>query len=193
MTGRDLKEKLRHCYAVREQDSPGFGPVLRVVPDTGMIMEFGVAAGGSFSQICHLASPRMVYGFDWFYGLPEHWNKNNPKGKFSTDGAIPRVPENGSIIAGLVQETLGDFLETHDSAVAFAHMDLDLYSSTSFVLEKLAPRCVDGTVLLFDEIFDNPDHEEKAFLEFLDATGFDFEFVTRRNRDALAFRLHGRT
>jgi methyltransferase family protein len=182
-------EKLRHAYDAREQITPGFGRALWTAPDSGLLMEFGVAGGTSFRSLCNIVAPRKVYGFDWFYGLPEYWNANNPQGKFSTDGVIPEVPENGVIVAGLVQNTLERFLKTVDGTVAFAHMDLDLYSSTKYVLDKLAPRCVPGTILLFDEIVDNPHHEERAFLEFLDENHFSFEFVTRRNHDAVAFRL----
>ena len=181
--------KLQECFAMREQAGPDFAPALQSAPSNGLLLEFGVAGGGSFRQLCDLAAPRKVYGFDWFHGLPEDWNPTNPRGKFSTDGVLPKMPPNGEIIVGMVQDTLEEFLRSHDEMVAFAHMDLDLYSSTSFVLKAIAPRCADGTILLFDEIVGNPQDEEKAFLEFIDDTGFDFEFVTRRNRDAIAFRL----
>jgi hypothetical protein len=174
---------------MREQAIPDFRSALYAAPVGGMVLEFGVASGTSLKRICHLAAPRKVYGFDWFFGLPEDWNIYNPRGKFSTDGKLPEIPNNGVIISGLVQETLDKFLRQHDGYVAFAHMDMDLYSSTKYVLDRLAGRCVSGTVLLFDEIVDNQDHEEAAFLEFLANTGFDFEFVTRRNKDAIAFRL----
>lgn len=185
---RHSADKLNDCYAMREQIGPSFAPALRSAP-SGLLLEFGVASGGSFWQLCQLAEPRRVYGFDWFHGLPEDWNPTNPRGKFSTGGAVPKTLPNGEIIVGMVQETLEEFLRSHDGTIAFAHMDLDLYSSTSFVLKAIASRCTDGTILLFDEIVGNPQDEEKAFLEFIDDTGFDFEFVTRRNRDAIAFRL----
>jgi hypothetical protein len=184
---------LRFCYSVKEQSSPSFGPVIRAAPDVGLLLEFGVASGGTFNQICHHSAPRKVYGFDWFYGLPEYWNDDNPRGKFSTHGNVPSVQSNGEIVVGLIEETLEEFLSKHEGPVAFAHLDLDLYSSTKHALDLLAPRCLDGTVLLFDEIVGNPDHEERAFLEFLDENGLDFEFVTRRSRDAIAFRIYGRT
>jgi hypothetical protein len=181
--------KLMDCYARQEQAEPSFAPAFLAAPAEGLLLEFGVASGGSFFRLCQLAAPRTVYGFDWFYGLPEDWNSYNPRGKFSTYGALPRTLPNGEIIVGMVQNTLGEFLRSHDGPIAFAHMDLDLYSSSSFVLKAIAPRCTDGTILLFDEIVGNPQDEEKAFLEFIEYTGFDFEFVTRRNRDAIAFRL----
>jgi hypothetical protein len=188
----DTSQKLRDCYAQRPQSWPGFAPAVGLASADGLVLEFGVGSGGSFNQLCGLFFPRTVFGFDWFYGLPEHWNDYNPKGKFSTCGVVPSVATNGVVVVGLVQDTLGDFLEVHPGPLAFAHLDLDLYSSTKCALDAIAPRCVDGTVLLFDEIFGNSDHEERAFLEFLEATDFDFEFVTRRNRDAVAFRLHAR-
>jgi hypothetical protein len=186
------ESKLRACYQELEQVWPSFDRAIFAAPNDGLVMEFGVASGGSFNQICKIVAPRKVFGFDWFYGLPEYWNTSNPKGKFSTKGVVPKFPVNGEIVVGLVEETLANFLKSHTEPVAFAHLDLDIYSATSYVLNTLGPRCVDGTVLLFDEIFGNPYHEEKAFLEFLNITNFDFEFVTRRNRDAIAFRLHAR-
>ena len=181
--------RLRASYDHPQQIAPGFAKAVTSAPSTGLILEFGVATGTSFRQLCQIASPRMVYGFDWFYGLPEHWNADNPIGKFSTKGVPPRLPSNGEIFIGLVQQTLDDFLKSYADDVAFAHLDLDLYSSTKYVLDRLEPRIIDGTVLLFDEIVDNPDHEEKAFLEFLVSTGCNFEVVTKRHRDAIAFRI----
>lgn len=185
----DAVYKLECSFEQSPQIAPGFGRTLMHIPNEGLILEFGVASGNTFWQICSIVAPRRAYGFDWFYGLPEDWNDTNPKGKFSTDGAVPHILMNGELIVGLVQDTLDEFLRMHRGSIAFAHLDMDLYSSTKFVLEKLAPRCGNGTVLLFDEIVGNAKDEEAAFLEFLAYTGFDFEFVTRRNKDAIAYRL----
>ena len=181
--------KLREAYNFPQQISSGFDRALAAAPGQGLLLEFGVASGASFVQLCTIAFPRKVYGFDWFYGLPEFWNSDNPKGKFSTNGVPPSVPQNGEIYIGMVQDTLDGFLECHLDPVAFVHFDLDLYSSTKFVLDRIEPRVIDGTVFLFDEIIGNPDHEERAFVEFLENTGLDFEVVTRRNKDAIAFRI----
>ena len=58
-------------------------------------------------------------------------------------------------------------------------IDCDLYSPASCVLTHLVPRIGPGCVLLFDEFFNYPgwqQHEYKAFLEFIAATGLGFRY-----------------
>ncbi len=60
------------------------------------------------------------------------------------------------------------------------HIDCDLYSSTKTVLGLLKDRLRDGAILVFDEYFNYPgweQHEYKAFLEFIDQSGFKFEYL----------------
>jgi Macrocin-O-methyltransferase (TylF) len=141
---------------------------LRLVNREGLFLEFGVATGQTISRIAELSEAR-VFGFDSFEGLPETWRTGFPKGCFS--GEIPRVPSNVSIIKGWFSETLPKFIGEHDEAVAFLHVDCDLYSSTKCIFDFLHPRIGPGCVIVFDEYFNYPgwqNHEHKAFMELVD-------------------------
>ncbi|MGW0043956.1 class I SAM-dependent methyltransferase [Rhodococcus sp. NPDC003348] len=142
----------------------------------GLALEFGVAGGTSLRIIAD-ALPR-VYGFDVFTGLPETWRTGFPAGEFAQP-AIPNVP-GAQIVPGLFADTLPQFLAEHPGPVAFAHLDADLYSSTSTVLHLIADRLVPGTVLVFDEFFNYPGwqaHEYRAWTELVERTGLRFEYL----------------
>merc|ERR1712113_1017807 len=63
-----------------------------------------------------------------------------------------RHVDNVQIHVGLFSETLAD-LDTYGAApVAFAHVDVDLYSSAVEVLSKIACQLWPGTMLVFDEL-----------------------------------------
>ena len=163
------------------------------IPD-GLILEFGVASGGSFQQICRNCAPRTCYGFDWFQGLPEYWKMGCEKGCFTCNGQPPTdIPGNGKIVMGLVEDTLEGFLKEHSGPVAFVHFDMDLYKPTKFCLDRLASRFVpDQSILLFDEILHcegAKEHEERAFSEFLYLNGFDCKVRFRRGIEKWAFTL----
>lgn len=173
----------------------------------GMWLEFGVYRGRSICTFA-AATEKTVYGFDSFEGLPEFWDKDNPLGVYSLGGTIPdgaidgsnddnpgmydssptriikQWPKNVALIKGLFQDTLDNFLETHEGLVAFVHIDSDIYSSADFVLKKLESRIAAGTVIAFDEICDYPDykeHEIKAFAEFLLRTGRGYKPVVHQD------------
>src|SRR4029453_17407244 len=144
-----------------------------------LIMEFGVASGRSLNFIAELVFPRQVYGFDWFRGLPEPWNgystgpfrcfpetwNGYPQGHFAC--SPPDVAENVGLIIGLFEDTLAPFLVEHHERAALIHVDCDLYSSTTTILETLRPRIVRGTVIVFDEFWIFSEHERLAFEDFL--------------------------
>ena len=149
---------------------------LRAAPADGMALEFGVATGTTLQII---ASERggQVYGFDSFEGLPEHWRLGYDAGEFAEH---PPQVEGAELVVGLFEDTLAGFLEAHPGPVAFVHVDCDLYSSTVTVLEHLASRFVEGTVLLFDEYFNFPgwqEHEHRAWREHVERTGLQFEYA----------------
>jgi predicted O-methyltransferase YrrM len=156
----------------------------------GLIMEFGVASGGSLRMIANAAAPRKVYGFDWWQGLPEDW-KENPRGTFACE--VPSdLPANVELVPGLFQDTLDEFLKTHAGSAGFVNMDADLYSSTAFVLDKLAPRFVPGTIVHFDEIRGDPGNLEAeglAFAEFLDDRSMSYRLLTLTGREGALFKL----
>jgi hypothetical protein len=140
---------------------------VRLANRQGLFLEFGVATGQTISKIAEL-SQAPVFGFDSFKGLPEPWRTGFPKGCFS--GEIPPVPGNVTIVKGWFCETLPKFVREHSEAVAFIHVDCDLYSSTKCIFDFLHPHIGPGCVIVFDEYFNYPgwqNHEHKAFMELV--------------------------
>jgi hypothetical protein len=144
----------------------------------GLVLEFGVHFGASIRQIAALAG-QAVHGFDSFQGLPEDWH-HEPRGSYSTDGALPEVPPNVTLHAGWFAATLPGFLERHAGALRLGHVDCDLYSSTKSVLDALAERVRAGTVFVFDEYAGNEhwrDDEFRAFQEAVQLRGWCYEYL----------------
>jgi tetratricopeptide (TPR) repeat protein len=150
---------------------------------SGLVMEFGVFHGRSISIIAdslHLSdNSHIVHGFDSFAGLPEAWN-NEPAGSYNTHGQLPAVPDNVQLHQGWFNETLDAFLAEHGQAVALAHLDCDLYSSTRDVLQRLSGRCRSGSIIVFDELIGYPgyeQHELRAFKEFMQGWPGSFRVI----------------
>lgn len=139
-----------------------------------LYLEFGVARGESIrfwsSALKHPES--VLHGFDSFEGMPEDggpWRK----GQFSTSGQIPVIDDaRVRFFKGWFDQTLPSYtVPPHDLLVL--NLDADLYSSTALVLEKLRPHIRQGTHIYFDE-FNLPDHEPRAFGEFIIKSGLKF-------------------
>jgi len=147
-------------------------------PPDGLYLEFGVGSGGTLRQIAGAAPAGTVFGFDSFAGLPEHWRSGFPAGAFAVDEP-PDVP-GAELVVGWFEETLPGFLAAHPGPVAFLHLDADLYSATTTVLDAVADRVHPGTVIVFDEYFNYPgweEHEHRAWTEFVARTGLRFEYL----------------
>jgi hypothetical protein len=154
---------------------------LQAVAVDGHYMEFGVFTGGTIRYIARQIGPRTIHGFDSFEGLPEAWSGFGLGGKsFDVKGRLPRVPDNVRLHQGYFDASLPPWLNDNPGPVAFIHIDCDLYSSTKTILELLAPRLVNGTVILFDEYFNYPNwerHEFKAFQEFVGARHVKYTYL----------------
>lgn len=138
-------------------------------PAAGVAVEFGV---GSTYTLRRFAQRRFIYGFDSFEGLPEDWRPGFPRGIFAT--APPGRIDNAEVITGLFADTVPRFLAGR-SAVAFCHIDCDLYSSTATAL-RIAPLLLEGAVIVFDEYFNYPgweSNEHRALLE----SGIEFSYA----------------
>lgn len=167
--------------------------VLSKAPSEGSFLEFGVFKGESLSFFAEQRPEATFYGFDSFDGLPEDWSGgSSPKGFFAVneeDKLLFTDVPNIKIIKGWFEESLQDFIASHfkkDIYCSFIHMDSNLYSSTSFVLEQLKPHIVAGTVILFDDFFNYPGyahHDFKAFFDVIDKT-FDYEFIAFQHMKA---------
>ncbi|MGZ6778243.1 MAG: class I SAM-dependent methyltransferase [Mycobacterium sp.] len=158
----------------------------------GLALEFGVATGATLRIIADaVAADRTVAGFDVFTGLPETWRTGFPAGEFAQDP--PDVP-GATVIAGLFEDTLPTFLAETDDAIAFMHVDCDLYSSTKTVLDLTGERLAPDAVLVFDEFFNYPgwqQHESRAWTEYLERSGRSFEYLAYTgNHEQVVVRLH---
>lgn len=132
-------------------------------------LEFGVAGGDSLRWWAGaLTSPEArLIGFDTFTGLPEAWRHAGP-GYFDQGAKPPAIDDpRVNFEVGLFEATLPRALERLvPGPRLIAHLDADLYSSTSFVLRALTPRLRSGDLLLFDE-FADAQHEFRAYHEWI--------------------------
>lgn len=152
---------------------------LKHAPDSGLILEFGVASGTTLRLLAEHRAGREVFGFDSFQGLPERWRMDYPAGEFAMD--TPPDVQGCELVVGWFDEVLPTFLQTHPGPVALLHIDCDLYSSTRTVLQQVGPRLVEGSVVLFDEYYNYPgweQHEYRAWREHVEASGLSFEYIT---------------
>jgi predicted O-methyltransferase YrrM len=154
---------------------------LRQIGLEGHILEFGVYRGGSIRFIAKRQQDRKIHGFDSFEGLPESWaGWNLVKGDFSLHGKLPKVPVNVKLHPGWFEDTLPRWLDAEAGAVAFIHIDCDVYSSTKTVLAGLARRIKPGTIIVFDEYFGYPnwqEHEYRAFREYTAEFGANYTYI----------------
>ncbi len=147
------------------------------VSKDGLHLEFGVGRGKSMRWIASDVDA-TVHGFDSFEGIQEHWN-GNPIGAFSQK-RMPKVPDNVEFHVGYFDATLPDFLASHEEAIAFLHVDCDLYSSTVTIFDALGDRLQPGAIVLFDEYYNFhrwQQHEFKAFQEFVQKSGVEYEYI----------------
>lgn len=158
----------------------------------GLVLEFGVCSGTTISEIAK-SHKGPVHGFDSFTGLPEDWMWHAPAGFFSRQGAIPAgLPANVELHVGWFQDTLPGFMASHPGPVRFAHIDCDLYSSTMTVFEHIAPRLVDGSILVFDEYLNYPGwkaSEYKAWQEIVATHGLAYEYIGHDGLHRVAVRV----
>ena len=144
-------------------------------------LEFGVESGKTINYISKFTNDK-VYGFDSFEGLPEKWRNGFDKGAFNRNGNLPNVNSNVELIKGWFNETLLNFIQTHNKKVSFVHMDADLYSSTKYIFDVLKDYIDTDCIIVFDELvnypgFDGDKGELKAFYEFITENKVDYEWI----------------
>ena len=144
-------------------------------------LEFGVFSGNTVNYISNFTRD-YVYGFDSFEGLPEDWRDGINKGRFNMNGNLPQVNKNVKLIKGWFNETLSEFIKTHNKKVSFIHMDADLYSSTKCIFDNLKEYIDTDCIIVFDELinypgFDGETGELKAFYEFVTENKVDYEWI----------------
>lgn len=156
---------------------------LKLANTKGLYLEFGVWEGASINLFAALIKPRRIYGFDSFEGLPEDWQNGFPKGRFSLKGKMPAVVSNVVLVKGLFSKSLPEFAKKHSGErIAFLHMDCDLYSSAKDIFDNLDAFNLDGTVILFDELYGYRGYKQGeylAFQQFLSRTGMKVDYLGR--------------
>lgn len=151
----------------------------KIVDVHGVIVEFGVHWGATMATLCNLRGiyepynhSRRIIGFDTFSGFT---GVDSADGGFSSDGdysttsgydeelaEILSLHESFSpvsqiqkfeLVKGDVSQTLDGWLEANPHAtIAMAIFDMDIYKPTRDALEKVLPRLVKGSLLVFDEL-----------------------------------------
>jgi hypothetical protein len=165
-------------------------------PDGGLFAEFGVWQGSWLRQMAELRNVPF-YGFDSFEGLPEPWSMYE-RGYFDLGGVLPDMPPNVELVKGWFDETLPDFLERHRGPISFAHVDCDLYTSSKIVFDLAGDRFVEGSQIVLDDFMLEPGwqrEEHRAFFEFIERTGWRFEYTGYANESpgcSVGVRLTGR-
>jgi hypothetical protein len=142
-----------------------------------LYLEFGVSRGESMRWwIDHLPGPETrFHGFDSFQGLP-HGGGPWTKGQFTMNGQSPIIDDSRvRFFRGWFHETLPRYKPPkHDTLVM--NIDADLYSSTIYVLQCMRPYIRKGTLIYFDE-FNQPEHEQRAFDDFLQESCLQFRLI----------------
>lgn len=141
------------------------------------------------------------YGFDTFCGMPEN-NEGEDSlapGSFQSDmtQVLKRCAREGlqsptlHLVPGLFTQTC---TQLGDKPAAIVHLDCDLYSSSVDALAAIAPKIVQGTVLLCDDynLFraDRGRGERRALAEFLRQTNVDVEPWFAYGPASMAFLCH---
>lgn len=186
-----VREKMKYALGVEsDADNIEFALSLALEKDkqlggAGIFAEFGVGLGKSGNFIAQRIGNKILYGFDWYQGLPEDWRAPHfLKGTYALKPGvkIPPLPleKNIELVVGRFKDVLPTFVKEKNAPILFLHIDCDLYSSTKEIFNNIKDYVAEGTIIVFDEFFNYDgwqDHELRAFQEFIRETGFSFEYV----------------
>ena len=146
--------------------------MLKIAGVDGDIVEYGVGGGNAlfaFSVMSTmLRTPRHIWGFDTFEGLPAPSKSDGAtnvekEGYFSYSKAhvIALLEHNGldeTFISERVNLVPGNFTKSlhhyEGAPIAFLHIDVDFYDSYKSALEILFEYVVVGGIIAFDEYRD---------------------------------------
>lgn len=150
-------------------------------------LEFGVWHGTSINYMAFACPDNQFHGFDSFDGLPEDWIRNHPKGTFKIpDTSTLKFAPNITLHKGWFNETVPVFVAESVATIGLIHIDCDLGSSATTVLNGLEQQILrDKPLMIFDEFYSYlgfEDHEFLSFLKFITRTGAAFEVVGRNVR-----------
>ena len=142
------------------------------------VLEFGVFKGTSLRFFAKKLKKYKCVGFDSFEGLQSNFGGLNADLLFKLNGRTPKfMPKNTTIVKGVIEDKLEQFIQNNEINLKLIHLDLDVYSSTRYVLKTLKDKIESGTYILFDEMFGNPFWEKgefKALQEIFKDTEFNW-------------------
>lgn len=169
-------------HRVTDRDAVFAAVAERVRDQRVLYLEFGVFKGASMRywsrELKHPES--QLHGFDSFEGLPEDFDvgvDHYTKGTFSVQGVAPVIDDpRVQFFKGHFDQVLPTYSIPEEYDVLVIMMDADLYSSTIHVLRYLAPWIRPGTFIYFDDM-SRPEHEPRAFDEFMKESGIKFRPV----------------
>ena len=125
----------------------------------GELWECGVYKGGTAMLLAEIISQngnkRSLHLFDTFEGMPEtddikdlHSQGDFSDTSFNKVKALVGREEFVSIHKGFIPQTFSDF---EDSAISFAHIDVDIFSAVRDCCEFIYPRILAGGIMIFDD------------------------------------------
>jgi hypothetical protein len=151
---------------------------------------------------------RCFWGFDSFEGLPEHAEQVDGQADWIAPGAFAasqesvraslrrsRIPdEDVVLVPGWYEDSLSEEAAgERPEHIALAHVDCDLYSSCMECLEFLAPRLVDGSIVIFDDWWlhrgRSDKGEQRALTEFRSAHP-ELRFTELHRSTTVSFLVH---
>ena len=177
-----IQQNLKSAIVCKDQNEV-FNFAVSNIEIAGMNAEFGVKDGLTLKALSQKKAlkNKIIYGFDSFEGLPDHWlGTRVKKGRLTRNGEIPKLPKNVEAVKGLFAESLPEFLSDKKEPFAFIHVDCDIYQSTKDIFDNIANFVTKGTVIIFDEYFNYPnwqEHEFKAFAEFVQRNNLDYKYL----------------
>lgn len=143
-------------------------------------LEFGVWQGRSINYMAHIRPQCIFHGFDSFEGLPENWKIGHNKGHFKTEFYKLKFRQNVIIHKGWFEDTIKEIKDC-DQKIAGIHIDCDLGSSTTTILNELNDLIIKNKpLLLFDEMYNYNEfekHEFKSFLDWANSNNLNFEVL----------------
>ena len=158
------------------------------IKEEGLYLEFGVHKGKSINFLSKIIKDKIIYGFDSFEGLKEDWKGTQAtKGTFNLNGKIPSLNKNVSPIKGWIQDTLPFFLKRLEN-INFAHIDVDTYDTSNFILKTIKPFLNNGAIILFDELYNCigwEENEYKALIENFNENEYDYLAFSKEGSQVL--------
>jgi len=177
----NAQELLSQIKASEERNSREdiWAEYLKNAPQSSTFTEFGVYNGKSINHMSSIRPDCHFHGFDSFDGLPENWTKKFQKGHFKTDIGTLTFNKNVKIYVGMFSDTIQNAVELPH--IYGVHIDCDLGSSTTFVLDALSKNIINSkSYILFDELYNYKGyerHEFKSLLEWSNKENVNFEVL----------------